>query len=145
MRHGPARMEERQALHVMALSGPGQQNLRWQVAVVADTPIFKPCGRSPSSGGSHDRQKRYGLGRVLPTTVIADRQTKGGDGHGAQDCRSVLQRHSPWHDLSGSGGRGLRRATSETRAVKPPATRQDTGLRPSAHARTAGCFLGSNA
>lgn len=70
MRHGPARLAKRQALHVLTLSGPGQQYLRRKAAILADTPILQSCRCTLSSGGSSDWPKRQGPGRVLPPTVI---------------------------------------------------------------------------
>ena len=45
MRHGLVRLEKRKALHVLALSGPGQQYLWWQAVVIAHAAVLKPrCG-----------------------------------------------------------------------------------------------------
>ena len=64
--------------------------------------IIEPRSRPPTAGGDHDRAQRHRAGRLLPPTIIARRQGKGGHGDRPQDRRSVLQHSSLRHELSRS-------------------------------------------
>ena len=55
VRHGSEGMAKRQALHLLALPRTGQQNLRRQGAVFADTEIFQ-SGSGTVAAGGHDRR-----------------------------------------------------------------------------------------
>jgi len=66
-------------LHVVALSCPWQQDIRRQAAVLSDTPILQSCRCTPKFSDSDAWPKRYGLGRILPTTFIAHWQAEGGN------------------------------------------------------------------
>ena len=57
VRHGPAGLAHRQALHIMALSGSWQQDIGWQAALVANAPIIKSGSRALAIGGNYDRPK----------------------------------------------------------------------------------------
>ena len=71
-----------EALHVVALPGARQQDIRRQAAVVAHPALLQPSCSTLALGRHDDRAQRHCFGRVLSTPVIPDWQAKGGDRHG---------------------------------------------------------------
>lgn len=108
VRCGFACMEDRQALHVVALSGPRQQDIGRQTSVVADAPVLKSCGGIAQPGRDHHWPERYGFRCILSTVIVSHSQAEGRHSHGAQDRRAVLQCRVAWHDLSRSRRSRLR-------------------------------------
>ena len=113
VRHGSDGLAQQQALHLLALPGARQQDLRWQGAVLPDAPVGKSGGGTSAAGGRDDWQDGDGAGRLLSAPVDADRQGQSRHGNRPQDSGAVLQRPAPRYGLCGSGSVLLRGAISE--------------------------------
>jgi len=90
-------MAERQALHLMALSGAEQQDLRRQGAIGPDTALQQPRRRAAAPGGGHGRTHRDSARSLLPPLGRTGGQGESGHRDCAQDCRSVLQHVAARH------------------------------------------------
>src|SRR5688500_13729850 len=67
-------MAKRQALHLVALAGAAQQDLRREGPVLANASFRQPGGVAVAAGGGDGRTHRHGAGRLLPPVVRARRQ-----------------------------------------------------------------------
>ena len=73
-------MVDRQALHLLAVPGAGEQNLGRQGALLAHTEIVQ-SGSSVVAIGGHDHwAERYGARRLLSSVVLSCGQGEGRDG-----------------------------------------------------------------
>ena len=75
-----ARVEDSEALHLMAVFRTGEQNLRRQAPVLADAPLSGLGGCTAQACGRDYRTQRYRLGCVLQATLGADWEAEGSDG-----------------------------------------------------------------
>ena len=100
VRHRSRGMAQFQAFYVLAMSGAGQQDIRWQTALVENAALIEPCGSTPASGRDHNRPQRHRTRRVLPEAGGARGKGEGGHGHSTQDRGPVLQQPALWHGVS---------------------------------------------
>jgi transposase len=71
--------------------------------VLSARTVGQPGRGAAAARRDHGRAHRHGAGRLLPAPVGPGRQGQGGDRHGPQDCRAVLQRPAPRHGLRRPG------------------------------------------
>ena len=88
VRHGSEGVADRQALHLLAVPGTGQQNLRRQGALFAYTEILQSGSCTIAAGGHDHRAERYGARSILSSAVLSCGQVEGRDG---VCCRIKLQ------------------------------------------------------
>src|SRR5258705_10310481 len=123
-------MAEREALHLMAMPGPQQQDLGWKDLVIPNPTVWQSCGGPSPIGRRHRGSNRYRLGGVLSTTVCPYRKGQGGNGNRPQDCRSVLQRFAARNGLCGPRCVLLRSSVSGTCDRQSSPSCQSLRLRP---------------
>ena len=141
-------MAERQALHLVAVSGARQQDIGGQGAVVAHPTIREPRRIAPASRRRDHWPDRHGAGSLLPAIVDARRQGQGRHRDGEENCGAVLQRAAPRHGLRRSGRFLLRDPLPGAGHRKSPTARQGLRIRIASRrgaGRRACRFLGKRA
>ncbi len=91
MRRRPLSMADGKALHVPALSGSQQQDLRRQGSVVTDTTLGQQSGGAVATGRDNHRSNRHRPGSLLPSPFNPYRQGEGRHRDRSQDRGAVLQ------------------------------------------------------
>ena len=124
VRRRPLCLGESKTLHLMARLGAEQQDLRREGAVVTNAPLWDPGCGAPAPCRRNCWTDRHRAGRILPAALGSHRQGQGGDRHGAQDRRTVLQRRTSRNGVRRSRRVVLRDALSHAGNRQFASTRQ---------------------
>lgn len=127
----PTAKHHGEALHVVALPRPGEQDLGGPGAQRENPAVGQPRQRAAAHRGRQRGAHSHRHRGVLSPPRQSHRESQGGDGHGAQARGAVLQQSPLWHAVRGSRSGLLRGTLADPRPGKPHAPRETTGV----HAR----------